>query len=158
MLAAAHRPMVMAGTSLKWSEGASSLQRFVEALAIPCFTNGMARGLLPMDHPQFFNRTRKEALSQADVVVLAGTPLDFRMRFGGSIPADAKIIQLELDETLIGQNRAADVGLVGNLGVNLDALLDTIVKAGGADFSSHSDALRRSEEAQEAALAAQLVA
>ena len=156
ILAGAQRPMVMAGTSLKWSEGAAALQRFVEALAIPCFTNGMARGLLAMDHPQFFNRTRKRALADADVVVLAGTPLDFRMRFGGSIPADAAIIQLELDETLVGQNRAADVGLVGNLGTNLDALLDTLIKAGGADFSAHSDQLRQGENELEAELATQL--
>ena len=40
------------------------------------------------------------------------------MRFGKTIPADAKIIQLDMDATLIGQNRHADVGLVGNLGVH----------------------------------------
>ncbi len=116
------RPMVMAGTSLKWSEGGPALRRFAEATAIPVFTNGMGRGQLAMSHPQFFNRSRKEALGQADVVILAGTPLDFRMKYGASIPADAKIVQLDLDDTLIGQNRSADVGLVGNLGANLDAL------------------------------------
>jgi len=111
MVSAAKNPMVMAGTSLKWSEGGPALKRFVESTHIPAYTNGMARGQLSMDHPQFFNRTRKMALAKADVVVLAGTTLDFRMRFGASIPADAKIVQLDLDETLIGQNRAADVGL-----------------------------------------------
>ncbi len=120
---AAARPMVMAGTALKWSEGGPALRRFAEATRIPVFTNGMGRGQLPMNHPQFFNRARKDALANADVVILAGTPLDFRMKYGGSIPADAKIVQLDLDETLIGQNRSADVGLVGNLGANLDALL-----------------------------------
>ncbi|MEM7272048.1 MAG: thiamine pyrophosphate-binding protein [Actinomycetota bacterium] len=154
ILSRADRPMLMAGTALKWSEGALALRQFAEASKIPVFTNGMGRGQLPMDHPQFFNRSRKHALAEADVVILAGTPLDFRMKFGRSIPEDAKIIQLDLDETLIGQNRSADVGLVGNVGVNLDALN----KAGGAvlDFSSWSAELRGIEDEAEAAVAAQL--
>ncbi len=154
VLSRADRPMLMAGTALKWSEGALALRQFAEATKIPVFTNGMGRGQLPMNHPQFFNRSRRDALARADVVMLAGTPLDFRMKFGRSIPADAKIIQLDLDETLIGQNRAADVGLVGNVGLNLDALN----KAGGAvlDFSAWSDELRGIEAAAADALAPQL--
>jgi acetolactate synthase-1/2/3 large subunit len=154
ILSRADRPMLMAGTGLKWSEGALALRQFAEASKIPVYTNGMARGLLPMDHPQFFNRSRKHALKQADVVLLAGTPLDFRMRYGDSIPADAKIIQLDMDEVLIGQNRAVDVGLVGNVGLNLDALN----KAGGSvlDYSAWSAELRAMEDEAEAALASQL--
>ena len=157
LLASAQRPVLMAGTSLKWSEGADALRRFVEATSIPCFTNGMARGQLSMSHPQFFNRSRKDALNGADVVVLAGTPLDFRMRFGAAIPAEARILQLDLDETLIGQNRPADVGLVGNLGVNLDALLAVLNETGATvDASGWSAELREIEDKAEAALATQL--
>ena len=157
VLAVAERPLMMAGTALKWSEGAPALRRFVESTSIPCFTNGMGRGQLPMDHPQFFNRTRKQALSEADVVVLAGTPLDFRMKFGQSIPPDAKIVQLDLDETLIGQNRSADVGLVGNLGATLDAWLDSMAANDvKLDFSERSMELRALEATAEVALAAQL--
>ena len=156
MISSASRPMVMAGTALKWSEGGPALRRFVEATGIPAFTNGMARGQLPMNHPQFFNRSRKDALSQADLVILAGTPLDFRMKYGGSIPADTKIVQLDLDETLIGQNRSADVGLVGNLGTNLDALREAIAGDGPVDFSAHSAILRGIEDEAEATLAGQL--
>ena len=78
------------------------------------------------------------------------------MKYGGSIPADAKIVQLDLDETLIGQNRSADVGLVGNLGANLDALCEGIERRGGVDFSAHSAALREIENAAEQTLASQL--
>ncbi|MEM8747415.1 MAG: thiamine pyrophosphate-binding protein [Actinomycetota bacterium] len=152
----ASRPMVMAGTGLKWSEGGPALRRFAESTSIPVFTNGMARGLLPMSHPQFFNRSRKDALAAADVVILAGTPLDFRMKYGGSIPPDTKIVQLDLDETLIGQNRAADVGLVGNIGSNLDALGAALAESGGVDHSDHSAHLRGIEDAAEAALREQL--
>ncbi len=153
-LSRADRPVLMAGTALKWSEGALALRQFAEATKMPVYTNGMGRGQLPMNHPQFFNRTRKAALAEADVVVLAGTPLDFRMKFGHSIPDNAKILQLDLDETLIGQNRPSDVGLVGNVGVNLDALN----KAGGGllDFTDWSHKLRSLEDDAERALAPQL--
>jgi acetolactate synthase-1/2/3 large subunit len=150
----AERPMVMAGTALKWSEGGEALRRFAEATHVPVFTNGMGRGQLPMNHPQFFNRSRKDALAGADVMVLAGTPLDFRMKYGASIPPGTKIVQLDLDETLIGQNRGADVGLVGNLGANLDALREAI--GGAVDASSWSTELRAIEDDAAAALAAQL--
>ncbi len=156
LIRAAKRPMVMAGTALKWSEGGPALRRFAEATSIPVFTNGMGRGQLPMNHEQFFNRSRKNALADADLVVLAGTPLDFRMKYGASIPADAVVVQLDLDETLIGQNRSADIGLVGNLGANLDALTDTLEAGGGVDFSDYSATLRAIEEEAETALAAQL--
>jgi len=156
LLASAKQPMVMAGTALKWSEGADALRRFAEATRMPVYTNGMGRGQLPMSHRQFFNRTRKQALAQADVMVLAGTPLDFRMKYGGSIPPDTKIIQLDLDETLIGHNRATDIGLVGNLGANLDALNAALSAAGGVDFSDYSATLRAVEVEAETALSAQL--
>ena len=155
ILRGAHQPMVMAGTALKWSEGGPALRSFAEATKIPVFTNGMGRGQLPMSHPQFFNRTRKDALAGADLVVLAGTPLDFRMKYGASIPADAKVIQLDLDETLVGQNRSTDVGLVGNLGANLSALSSGL-SAGELDFSDWSGQLRAMEAAAEDALASQL--
>jgi acetolactate synthase-1/2/3 large subunit len=156
ILSGATHPMVMAGTALKWSEGGPALRRFAEITRIPVFTNGMGRGQLPMNHPQFFNRSRKVALERADVIVLAGTPLDFRMKYGRSIPAAAKVIQLDLEESLIGQNRSADVGLVGNLGVNLDELSKTISQTGSLDFGAYSAELRLVEEAEEVALAAQL--
>ncbi|MEE9415549.1 MAG: thiamine pyrophosphate-dependent enzyme, partial [Acidimicrobiales bacterium] len=155
ILRSARQPMIMAGTALKWSEGADDLRAFVEATRMPCFTNGMGRGQLAMSHLQFFNRTRKDGLSGADVVVLAGTPLDFRMKFGASIPPDAKLIQLDLDETLIGQNRSADVGLVGNLGANLRALLAGLDE-GELDFSDWSAELRTKEDEAERALETQL--
>ena len=157
LLAGAERPMVMAGTSLKWSEGSAAMVEFLEATNLPCFTNGMGRGQVPMDHPSFFNRVRRDAMGHADVVMLAGTPLDFRMKFGKSIPADAKIIQLDLDETLIGENRPADVGLVGNLGATLRSMLDVMASTDTKlDFTAYRDELREKENELEAALATEL--
>ena len=157
LIAGAERPMVMAGTGLKWSEGADALRVFAEATNIPVFTNGMARGQISMSHPQFFNRSRGEALAGADLVVLAGTPLDFRMKYGNSIPRTAKIIQLDLDETLIGANRSAEVGLVGNVGRNLAALTESLASQGTTpDFTGYSAELRAIEQRAEANLLASL--
>ncbi|MFW2383280.1 MAG: thiamine pyrophosphate-binding protein [Acidimicrobiales bacterium] len=154
MVSSAARPMVMAGTALKWSNGGDALRRFAEATKVPVFTNGMGRGQIPMTHPQFFNRTRKDAFAAADLIVLAGTPLDFRMKYGDSIPTGVKIVQLDLDETLIGQNRAADIGLVGNLGSNLDALCDAL--DGRVDASEFSAELRAKENEAADVLSSQL--
>jgi len=126
MLAASKQPMIMVGTGVKWSNGRESLGRFLDAVKMPAFCNGMGRGQVDHDSPWFFNRTRRDYLEQTDCVVLAGSLLDFRMRFGASIPATAKIIQLDLDAVQIGQNRRADIGLVGNLGLTLQTMLEVM--------------------------------
>jgi acetolactate synthase-1/2/3 large subunit len=147
MLANAKRPMVMAGTGVKWSNGAAELNRFLAATKMPCYCNGMARGAVPHDSPYFFNRTRREYLEQTDCVILAGSLLDFRMRFGKAIPADTKIIQLDLDAILVGQNRRADIGLVGNLGATFEAMTDVIDARRGSKLDwSHLVAEWRKKE------------
>ena len=156
VLAGAERPVMLAGTGVKWSQGGTALARFAEACRIPVYLNGMGRGMLRADHPQFFNRTRRAAMQSCDVFVLAGAPLDFRLRFGDSVPADAWIVQFDMDATLIGQNRQADVGVVGNIGTSLDHLTDLLAAGGGLDFGTWSDELRAGEDEAAAALEAQL--
>jgi len=143
----ARRPLLMAGTSVKWSGASEVLNRFIQEIHIPCYTNGMGRGSVPPSSPEFLNRSRRTALERIDCIVLAGTLLDFRMRFGQSIPEDAEIVQLEMDATLIGQNRQADAGLVGNLSNSFEMLLEEM-KNGGVqlDFSAWRDELRAIED------------
>ena len=157
ILKSSERPMLMAGTSVKWSNGAPAMQKFIEATHIPSYANGMGRGTVPPESPEFLNRSRRDAMKQIDCIVLAGTLLDFRMRFGQSIPADAKIIQLDMDATLIGQNRQADVPLVGNLGCTFEMLSEELEASGGApDFSAWLGELRKIEDAAEEKVQAQL--
>jgi acetolactate synthase-1/2/3 large subunit len=145
-LRAAERPVLMAGTSVKWSRASAPMNRFIAETHIPTYTNGMGRGTVPPDCPEFLNRSRRGALERTDCIILAGTLLDFRMRFGQTIPAGAKIIQLEMDATLIGQNRSTDIALVGNLACSFELLLEEIEKqAGKLDFSSWRDELRALE-------------
>jgi acetolactate synthase-1/2/3 large subunit len=157
LLGQSQRPMLMAGTSVKWSLAEDALNRLIQEIHIPTFTNGMGRGSVPPDSPEFLNRSRRDALQKTDCVILAGTLLDFRMRFGQTIPKDAKIIQLDMDATLMGMNRETDVPLVGNLTCSFDLLLDEIKNQGAKlDFSSFRDELREieveAEEKVEAAL------
>jgi len=157
LLVAAERPMLMAGTSVKWSRGVEQMNRFIAETHIPTYTNGMGRGTVPPDSPEWLNRSRRDAMKQIDCIVLAGTLLDFRMRFGASIPPDAKIIQLEMDATLIGQNRQTDVPLVGNLGCSFDLLLEEMKNQGvNLDFTGWRDQLRVIEDEAEAKVQANL--
>jgi acetolactate synthase-1/2/3 large subunit len=157
ILRQARRPMLMAGTSVKWSQASPELNAFLEATHIPAYANGMGRGTIPPTSPEFLNRSRRHALQEIDCIVLAGTLLDFRMRFGQTIPADAKIIQLDMDATLIGQNRPADVGLVGNLACAFEMLLEQMKATGTQlDFSTWRDQLREVEEDEEKKVEASL--
>jgi acetolactate synthase-1/2/3 large subunit len=147
LLAQAERPVLIAGSSVHWSRAHDALARFVERVHLPTFTNGMGRGALPPDSPQLFVHARRQALRHADVLVLAGAPLDFRLNFGREVSAEAKIIQMDLDRTVIGQNRSADVGVVGDL----RAIFEMLDEAARADypalrFTAWRDRLREVEQ------------
>ncbi|MFP8881926.1 MAG: thiamine pyrophosphate-binding protein [Myxococcota bacterium] len=151
------KPMLMAGTSVKWSQATVEMNRFITDTHIPTFTNGMGRGTVPPDSPEFLSRSGRDALKNIDCIILAGTLLDFRMRFGQTIPESAKIIQLEMDATLIGQNRTTDVPVVGNLANSFELLSEEIKNQGvSLDFSNWRDELREIETAAEAKVEAAL--
>jgi acetolactate synthase-1/2/3 large subunit len=151
LLSKAERPMLMAGTAVKWSQAEDSMNSFINEIHLPTFCNGMGRGSVPWDSPQFLNRSRRDALAQTDCIVLAGTLLDFRMRFGKSIPDDAKVIQLDMDNILMGQNRQTDVPLVGNVACSFDLLAEEMKNQGmKLDFSAWLAELRELETAAEA--------
>ncbi|GMW00246.1 MAG: acetolactate synthase I/II/III large subunit [Candidatus Hydrogenedentota bacterium] len=147
----AKRPFLMAGTSVKWSNAQPQLNAFLERTNLPAFANGMGRGTVARDSSHLFNRTRRQAFEQCDVVVLAGAILDFRLAFGTTLPKDCKIIQLEMDNTLIGQNRASHVALVGNLACTFDAMMRVMDEQNiTLDYSQYAASLRSIEDAMAA--------
>lgn len=82
LLATASRPVLVLGTDV-WADGAEEAAlRFVEDLGIPTLTNGMGRGIVPGGHPLLVTKARGAALGGADLVVVVGTPLDFRLGYG----------------------------------------------------------------------------
>ena len=115
-LSRAERPVLLAGSSVWWDGAPEVLDRLATRTGIPVYLNGMGRGCLPPDHPCFFQHTRKEALAEADVVVVVGTPLDFRVGYGTepTFAAGARVVQVDIDATEIGRNRPVEVGIVGD--------------------------------------------
>ena len=116
LLAGAERPVVVAGSSVWWDGAAEALDAFARRAQVPVYLNGMGRGTLPFDHPCFFQHSRKEALAQADLVLVVGTPLDFRLGYGTepTIAASARVVQVDVDAAEIGRNRPIDVGVVAD--------------------------------------------
>jgi len=157
ILAAAERPVMMVGTSVKWSNASGAGQKFIETVHIPTFVNGMGRGCVKPGTRELLNRVRKEAITKCDVFVCAGVLLDFRLGYGRTIPADAKIIQLDIEAELIGTNRSPDAAVVGNLAAAFEALLKaTNSSATTLDYSGWRDQMIAREAELEETFTAQL--
>src|SRR5215207_464961 len=131
VLAAAERPVVMAGTGLYWGRGEEEVRALAEALGIPVFLNGLGRGCLPADHELCFSRARGVALKGADVALVIGVPLDFRLGFGESIAEEAKLIRLDAAPNALSANRAPEVDLVGDVAASLAAIREAAGSGGG---------------------------
>lgn len=126
LLKAAERPAIIAGSSVYWDGAWDALRSFCERAQVPVYLNGAGRGCLPAGHPLFFQHTRKEALSGADVVFVIGTPFDFRLNYGSepTFSAESKIVQVDIDPTEIGRNRRVDVGIIADSYSALTAFAD----------------------------------
>ena len=122
LLVNAKRPAVLLGQQVWASQGHESAISFVRALDIPAYMNGASRGLLPRDDPHHFDRTRSDAFKKADVILIVGTPFDFRMGYGKRISADATLVQIDQSYTTVGKNRDISLGLVGDPGAILAAV------------------------------------
>lgn len=123
LLRAAQKPLIIAGTQVYWDQASAALRELTEQTAIPVYTNGGGRGTLSMTHPHCFKASRSQALKEADVVLLIGTPLDFRLKYGQKDwNPQAKVIQIENDAAELHRNRQADVALVADARLVLEAL------------------------------------
>jgi acetolactate synthase-1/2/3 large subunit len=151
LLSRAERPAVIAGSSVWWDDAGEELRRLCERAQLPVFLNGAARGTLPTGHPLFFQHTRKEALSGADLVLVIGTPFDFRMNYGAepTFSAESKVVQIDIDPVEIGRNRAVEVGIIADTRSALAALADAAPAAHRESFLS---GLRQAEAKKAAAL------
>jgi acetolactate synthase I/II/III large subunit len=125
MLAAAERPCVLLGTQVWTSRGHEQAIDFVRTLDIPAYMNGAARGTLPPGDPHHFHLTRRYAFNNADLILIVGTPFDFRMGYGKRLPKEAQVVQIDMNYATVGKNRDIDLGLVGDPG----AILGEIAKA-----------------------------
>src|SRR3989449_1026511 len=99
LLRGAQRPVCLVGSQLFWSRRREAYPEFVRTFGMPIYVNGQARGSLDPEDPHWFLQTRKDALKRADVVLIFGTPLDFRIGYGRSshINEAAKLIHVDGD-------------------------------------------------------------
>jgi acetolactate synthase-1/2/3 large subunit len=92
LIAGSRQPVVIAGSDVWTGDAVAELRECAEALGLPVFPNGMGRGVLPPGHRLAFSRCRRTALKQADVVIVIGTSLDFRLGFGDF--GDARVVHV----------------------------------------------------------------
>jgi len=129
LLGGAERPAIMAGTGLYWGHGEEQLRALAESLGIPVFLNGLGRGCLPADHELAFSRARGAGLKGADVALVVGVPIDFRLGFGGSFGEETKLIRLDVAANALTANRSPEIDLVGDVAATLAAIAGSL--AGG---------------------------
>jgi acetolactate synthase I/II/III large subunit len=149
LLRAAERPVVMAGTGLYWARGEDELRALCEELAVPVFLNGLARGCVPADHERFFSRARSSALKGADVALVIGVPMDFRLGFGGSFGDDTKIVVVGSTAPERPHPREVAAELIGGVAATLDALREAAAR--GPDRAEWNRRLRVIENDKRAA-------
>jgi acetolactate synthase-1/2/3 large subunit len=113
---------VLLGTQVWTCRGTDSAIEFARTLNIPAFMNGAARGTLPPGDPHHLHLTRRYAFDNADVIVIVGTPFDFRMGYGKRLSQDATVVQIDMDYRTVGKNRDVSLGLVGDVGAILGAV------------------------------------
>ena len=121
LLVRAERPAALFGQQVWTSGSVDECIEFARALDIPVYTNGAARGMMPPCDEHSFDRTRSDAFKQADVILIVGTPFDFRMGYGKRIAAPT-LVQIDLNYSTVGKNRDISLGLPGHPGAILSAV------------------------------------
>src|SRR5918999_5370021 len=135
LLREAERPVIMAGTNLYWGHGEDALRALAEAAGIPVFLNGLARGCLPADHPNFFSRARSAGLKRADLALVIGVPMDFRLGFGASFGEETEIVAVDVAEPERDHPREVAAECYGDIAETLGVLAG----AGGAGGGGFTD-------------------
>ena len=111
----AERPAILFGQQVWACRGQRDAVALLRGLDIPGYFNGAARGFLPPGDPHHFDRTRSLAFGKADVVVIIGTPFDFRMGYGKRINVPT-LVQIDLGYNIVGKNRDVDLGIAADPG------------------------------------------
>ncbi|MFM2067854.1 MAG: hypothetical protein RLZZ584_2763, partial [Pseudomonadota bacterium] len=135
-LARAERPRAVIGSQAMLCAGqAAALAGAVTRLGVPVYLSGMARGLLGREHPLQLRHARRSALREADCVILAGVPCDFRLDYGKHVRRSATLIAANRSARDACLNRRPDVAAIGDAGLFLQALAAGAPAAGAATGS-----------------------
>jgi len=131
LLHAAERPVAIAGSGVWWARAEDALRRFIEHTSIPLYTITLARGAVSDDHSltmgyadPSLNRAAATALKEADVVLVIGKRIDFRLAMGGGrlFAPETRFIQIDVHEEEFGLNRPVEVPIYADARVSLETL------------------------------------
>lgn len=153
LLQRAERPAVIAGSGIWWAGAWEALRRFVELTALPCFTIGMGRGSLSDDHSlclgyadPILNPAARE-IRDADVVLLIGKRIDFRLGYGNLFGPGASLIQADIHAAELGRNRSAQLPIQCDAGAFLAQMVASAEKRGGWKEKPWVERLRQTRRA-----------
>ena len=160
LLAASSRPVIVIGTDV-WADGAEEAAlRLVEGLGLPAISNGMGRGIVPGGHPLLMTKARGPALGGADLVIVAGTALDFRLGYGvfggkdGATPA--KVVHLADSPGQVSTHASLAGSAYGDLTLVLDGIREAVESAASkpdwADWTSGLQDTAKAAAERDAAL------
>ncbi len=148
------RPVLLIGSQALLEAGAvAELVGAVERIGVPTYLSGMARGLLGAAHRLWFRHRRGRALAEADLVILAGVPNDFRLGYGRQVRRGAVLISANRSEDDLTLNRRPTLGVLADASRFLRALAERV--GGGGDRSEWLARLRQREDEREAEIAEQ---
>ncbi len=126
----AKKPLFVIGSqAVVMADEAHELAEAVGRLNVPVYLSGMARGLLGRDHPLQMRHARRQALREADCVLLAGVPCDFRLDYGRHVRRGATLIAANRSAKDARLNRRPDVAAIGDAGQFIRALAQTLPTA-----------------------------
>ena len=157
-LARAERPLMVIGSqAVVRAESADALAQAVARLGVPVYLSGMARGLLGRDAALQMRHARRQALREADCVLLAGVPCDFRLDYGRHVRRSATLIAANRSAKDARLNRKPDIAAIGDAGHFIQSLAGAVT-TGGARWSGWIDTLRERDRAREAEIDQQAAA
>ena len=133
------KPAILLGTQVWSSRSHQEAIDLVRALNVPAFFNGAARGVLPPGDPHHFHRPRGDAFKEADLIIIVGTPFDFRMGYGKRLRAEATVVQIDMDYKTVGKNRDVSLGIVGHPGSVLAGVLAATTAGGDNGAKGRAD-------------------
>jgi acetolactate synthase-like protein len=155
-LRGAKRPVFVIGSqTVSVAAEVPAIAGALESLGVPVYLAGGARGLLGRKHRLQYRHARGAALKAADVVVVFGFPLDFRLGYGRAINRDAKLVTVNLGVDALTQNRRPTLGVHAHPGRFITQLEGAFGAGGRTDWAGWQRELGEREDARDAEIVEQ---
>ena len=150
-IAGAERPLLVVGSQALVDAGqADAVAAAIERLGIPVYLSGMARGLMGKSHALHHRHQRRKALREADLVLLAGVPSDFRLDYGRNVRRSACLISANRSRLDLKRNRRPDIAALADAGLFLCQLSDSLGSSAGARWQEWQETLLARDRDREA--------